>query len=133
MSLNDLNGDAIKLTIAHLVAILFVSLILVISALLGAQYIFRYRNYQLAESKGEPDSPARTPYGSLGSVQQLDDAIPTRAMSTTTLISEVISLVKLRPRSGRVKHSRLQESVYIENAEKNDSGNDGAEKTLRFV
>ena len=64
---------------------------------------------------GEPDSPAHTPRSSLGE-------IATRASSTSTLLSEVVSLVKLRPRGGikKLKHSRLRESIdgeALENGE----------------
>jgi hypothetical protein len=111
-SLPPFDHDGVgKLTLVHVAAILFVSIIVVISALLGAQYIFRYHKYQLAESMGEPDSPINTPRGSAGSL-----LVPSRAQSTTTLISDVISLVKFRPR--RHKHSRLRESVDAELLEK---------------
>lgn len=98
-----------RLKTIHVVAILFTSIIIVISALLGAQYVFRYRKYQLTANAGEPDSPAHTPRASMGSVAigQLDS----RAGSTSTLISEVVSMVKLRPRGQWLRHSRLRESV----------------------
>ena len=85
--------------------------------------MFRYRKYQLAESLGEPDSPAHTPHASLGSLTGGDRgeggaSPPSRAVSTSTLISEVISLVKLRPRNRSGKHSRLRESVDTEALEK---------------
>jgi hypothetical protein len=112
-SLATFDQDTVgKLTLVHVAAILFVSIIVVISALLGAQYIFRYHKYQLAESMGEPDSPINTPRGSVGSL-----LVPSRAQSTTTLISDVISLVKFRPRRHN-KHSRLRESVDAELLEK---------------
>lgn len=123
-----------NLTIAHIIAILFVALIVLISLLLGkctgwsatesflikiaylpplgTQYVFRYRKYQLAAALGEPDSPAQTPRASLGSL-----LVPGRAMSTSTLVSDVISLVKLRPRPTVTKHSRLRESVDPETFE----------------
>ncbi|KAG4070637.1 hypothetical protein HA402_013557 [Bradysia odoriphaga] len=125
----DISPIAMKLTIVHIIAILFASVIIIVSALLGkcnrsnvgrpelhyklfdvgAQYIFRYRKYQLAESIGEMDSPVHTPRASLSSVQL---RAASRAGSTSTLLSEVVSLVKLRPRIGRkMKHSRLRESV----------------------
>lgn len=123
-----------NLTIAHIIAILFVALIVLISVLLGeyyrmlisrlariniqylylpagTQYVFRYRKYQLAAALGEPDSPAQTPRASLGSL-----LVPGRAMSTSTLVSDVISLVKLRPRPV-TRHSRLRESVDPETFE----------------
>lgn len=78
----------------------------------------------MAESAGEPDSPAHTPRASLASINAArilseSERPPSRALSTTTLISEVISLVKLRPRGHKVKHSRLRESVDVESNGKN--------------
>lgn len=98
-----------RLKTIHVVAILFTGIIIVISALLGAQYVFRYRKYQLTASAGEPDSPAHTPRASMGSIAigQLDS----RAASTSTLISEVVSMVKIRPRGQWLRHSRLRESI----------------------
>ena len=110
---------AMKLTIVHIIAILFASFIIVVSALLCAQYVFRYRKYQLAESMGPPDSPAHTPRASLGSLAV--GQLQSRAVSTSTLISEVVSLVRLRPRDRRVKHSRLRESVDGEALETADA------------
>lgn len=65
----------------------------------GIQYIFRYHRYQ--KTSREADSPSHTPTASHPA---------SRAMSTTTLISEVISMVKLRPKPS-LKHTRLRESV----------------------
>lgn len=97
----------------HIIAILFSSLIIIVSAFLLAQYIFRYRKYQLAESAGEPDSPAHTPRTSMGSIPL--GQVPSRAVSTSTLLSEVVSFVKIRPRGRWMKkHSRLRESVDAE-------------------
>lgn len=138
---SKISALTMNLTIAHIIAILFVSLIVLISLLLGenlechnlgnwesnltdhfpapplppppgVQYVFRYRKYQLATAMGEPDSPAQTPRASLGSL-----LVPGRAISTSTLVSDVISLVKLRPRP-IAKHSRLRESVDPETFEK---------------
>lgn len=109
-----INALATNLTIAHVIAILFVGLIVLISLLLGTQYIFRYRKYQLAAALGEPDSPAQTPRASLGSL-----LITGRAMSTSTLVSDVISLVKVKTRLA--KHFRLRESVDGETLEKFNS------------
>lgn len=66
----------------------------------------------MAAALGEPDSPAQTPRASLGSL-----LVPGRALSTSTLVSDVISLVKLRPRPV-TKHARLRESVDPETLEK---------------
>lgn len=92
--------------LVHVIAILFTCVILMVSVMLGAQYLIRYRKYQLTGSRGEPDSPAHTPRASITSL-----TIPSRAVSTSTLLSEVVSLVKLRPKAHRMKHSRLRESV----------------------
>lgn len=101
---------AANLNLIHVIAILFTSIIVVVSAMLGAQYMVRYRKYHLTENRGEPDSPAHTPRASLGSLAI--GQLSSRAVSTSTLLSEVVSLVKLRPRGARrVKHSRLRESV----------------------
>lgn len=103
-------GVTRRITIVHIIAILFSSAIIVVSAMLGAQYLCRYRKYQLAESAGtEDDSPAHTPRASMGSIAV--GQLPSRAVSTSTLISEVVSFVKTRPRGRWMKHSRLRESI----------------------
>ncbi|XP_055696759.1 uncharacterized protein LOC129797908 isoform X1 [Phlebotomus papatasi] len=118
--ISTIESIAMKLTIAHVAAIAFVSVIIVMSLMLGTQYVFRYRKYQLAESKGEPDSPAHTPRTSLGSL--VGHGPPSRAISTSTLLSDVISLVKFRPGSRRVKHSRLRENLDTDTLTKSCSG-----------
>lgn len=119
-----------KLTLAHVAAIVFVCFISLISLLLGKgtlyliafwtkplnlivfpkgiQYIFRYHKYE--KTSREPDSPAHTPTTSHPA---------SRAMSTTTLLSEVISMVKLRPKPS-VRHARLRESVDVDTLENQD-------------
>lgn len=94
----------------------------------GAQYIFRYRKYQLAENLGEPDSPAHTPRASLASIQL--GQLASRAASTSTLLSEVVSLVKFRPRD-RMKHSRLRESIDCETMENYDDTSCFQQKSQR--
>ena len=85
---------------------------------LGAQYIFRYHKYQLAKNKDEPESPMNTPInGSTASITPLDNG-HLRAVSTSTLISEVITLVKLKPRSSSIKHKKLRESVVSQDLDK---------------
>lgn len=82
----------------------------------GAQYILRYRKYHLTISQNDADSsPLHTPRGSIGSLQ-IQPSPPSRALSTTTLLSEVIYLVKLRTKTNNVKHSILRESVDAEAA-----------------
>lgn len=120
-----------NLTVVHITAILFAGVIIVVSAMLGMQYVFRYRKYQLAASQAEPDSPAHTPRASIDGSADFDPAADgdglaagaargdgvQRATSTTTLLSEVQSLIKMRPRlmgGGHNKHQRLRESVDAE-------------------
>lgn len=97
-----------RLTMVHVIAILFSGLIIFMSALLLAQYVCRYHKYQLAGSTSE-DSPAHTPRASMGSLGP--GQLPSRAVSTTTLFSEVVSFIKARPRGRWMKHARLRESV----------------------
>lgn len=62
-------------------------------------------------------SPAHTPHMSIRSLPNTEDASPpSRAISTTTLISEVVYLVKLR-RKTDVKHSILRESTISEKSQ----------------
>uniref|UniRef100_A0A182RGW2 CUB domain-containing protein n=1 Tax=Anopheles funestus TaxID=62324 RepID=A0A182RGW2_ANOFN len=101
-------------TIAHVCAIVFICFIVFISFLLVVQYIFRYRKYELATSRMEAaDSPAHTLFGSNQSIEQGAPIQPrSRAVSTTTLISEIVSYVKLRPRvTTSIRHERFRESV----------------------
>lgn len=120
-----------KLTLLHIIAILFSSIIIVISSLLGVQYIFRYRKYQLAENIGEPDSPAYTPRPSIDSMAA--NQLQSRTISTSTLFSEVISLVKLRPHTNStLKHLRLRESVDGEALE-NGENISCTQKSQRYI
>ncbi|XP_035898122.1 uncharacterized protein LOC118505849 isoform X2 [Anopheles stephensi] len=101
-------------TIAHVCAILFICFIVFVSFLLVVQYIFRYRKYELATSRMEAaDSPAHTLFGSNQSIEQgAPIQARSRAVSTTTLISEIVSYVKLRPRvTTSIRHERFRESV----------------------
>ncbi|KAH8303561.1 hypothetical protein KR018_003270 [Drosophila ironensis] len=101
----------LRFTLVHLSAMIFASIIIIISALLGAQYVVRYRKYHLAVARRQDEgSRLHTPRASLSSLQ----GPPSRAMSTTTLLSEVIYLVKMRPKH-QLRHSILRESVDAEN------------------
>ena len=80
-----LSADSPALSMVHLLAAVFVAVVLLVSALLAAQSLFRYQKYQLAMSR---DSE-------LGS-----------APSRSTLLSEVISIKRLRPGCATV-HTRL--------------------------
>ncbi|XP_053681200.1 uncharacterized protein LOC128732063 [Anopheles nili] len=101
-------------TIAHICALVFICVIVLVSFLLVVQYIFRYRKYELATSRMEAaDSPAHTLFGSNQSLGPSAPIQPrSRAVSTTTLISEIVSYVKLRPRATTsIRHERFRESV----------------------
>ncbi|KAF2884467.1 hypothetical protein ILUMI_21705, partial [Ignelater luminosus] len=102
---------ALKLTAVHIATIFFLSGLLVATALLGAQYLCRYRKYHVAQAEDQ-DSLA-DPKASFGSLP-----IGTRASSSTTLLSEVISLTRFRPMKSRQnKHNRLRESMDCEQNE----------------
>ncbi|XP_015837696.1 uncharacterized protein gogo isoform X3 [Tribolium castaneum] len=99
----------LKMTAVHIAAIFFLSGLLIATALLGAQYLFRYRKYHIAQAEDQ-DSLA-DPTASCASI-----SLRTRASSSATLLSEVISLTRLRPHT-RNKHSRLRESMDCEQEE----------------
>ncbi|EDW18730.2 uncharacterized protein LOC6582553 [Drosophila mojavensis] len=100
-----------RFTLVHLSAMVFATIIIIISALLGAQYVVRYRKYHLAVARRQDEgSHLHTPRASLSSLHDP----PSRAISTTTLLSEVIYLVKLRPKH-QLRHSILRESADVEN------------------
>ncbi|XP_069681082.1 uncharacterized protein gogo [Periplaneta americana] len=83
-----LAAEGPALPLAHALAAVFVGVVLLVSALLAAQSLFRYRKYQLAVSR---DSD-------LGS-----------APSRSTLLSEVISLRRLRSGGRATVHTRLRD------------------------
>lgn len=110
-----------QFSFTHLMVFLLCGLLIVLSVFLGAQYIFRYHRYQLAKSKEEAESPLNTPMGSSVSISRGGD--PTcgnlRATSTSTLMSEVVTLVKLKPKaSSSIRHQKLRESVISQDYEK---------------
>ncbi|XP_020713274.1 uncharacterized protein LOC101454037 isoform X2 [Ceratitis capitata] len=109
-----------QFTLVHLSAVVFASIIILISALLGAQYVIRYRKYHLAVARRRDEgSRLHTPRASMSSLQ----GPPSRAISTTTLLSEVIYLVKMRPKH-QLRHSILRESVDAENLARETEFND---------
>ncbi|KAF5289454.1 hypothetical protein FQR65_LT11827 [Abscondita terminalis] len=93
----------LKLTAVHIAAIFFLSGLCIATALLGAQYLCRYRKYHVAHADDQ-DSLADP------SVSCVSLPVGTRASSSVTLLSEVISLTRLKPKS-RLKHNRLRESA----------------------
>ncbi|KAK9704575.1 Ion channel [Popillia japonica] len=102
--------SAIKLTAVHIAAIFFLSGLIIATMLLGAQYLFRYRKYQIAKADDQDSLADNTSCAT--------QPITIRASSNSTLLSEVISLTRLRPhiRGVKNKHSRLRESQDCENA-----------------
>ncbi|XP_039230418.1 uncharacterized protein LOC6539731 [Drosophila yakuba] len=110
-SVSHKSMSRLRFTLVHLSAMIFASIIIIISSLLGAQYVVRYRKYHLAVARRQDEgSRLHTPRASLSSLQ----GPPSRAMSTTTLLSEVIYMVKMRPKH-HLRHSILRESVDAEN------------------
>ncbi|XP_043461860.1 uncharacterized protein LOC122498264 isoform X2 [Leptopilina heterotoma] len=90
------------LTPAHLVAASLLLLTFLASVFLALQYALKYRKYHVAED-----------LDSLADNSSCSDAVPdsrrVRTMSSSTLISEVVSLVRL-PIRGTSKHTRLEET-----------------------
>ncbi|XP_017775966.1 PREDICTED: uncharacterized protein LOC108562210 isoform X2 [Nicrophorus vespilloides] len=102
---------SLKLTSVHIAAIFFLSGLIIATALLGAQYMLRYRKYQIAQADDQ-DSLA-DPTASCASLP-----LTMRASSNATLLSEVISLTRLRPHiRSRNKHTLLRESMDCEETE----------------
>ncbi|CAG9769137.1 unnamed protein product [Ceutorhynchus assimilis] len=94
----------LKLTAVHIAAIFFLSGLIIATALLGLQYLFRYRKYQVAQFEDQDSLAASS------------TSIPmaARTQSNSTLLSEVISLTRMRPLNIKVrknKHRRLRESM----------------------
>lgn len=108
----------VELNLTHFFVFLFCGIIILISVFLGAQYIFRYHRYQLAKSKEEVESPLNTPRGSTVSISHNPSNGNMRATSTSTLMSEVVTLVKLKPKKSSIKHMKLRESVVSQDFEK---------------
>ncbi|XP_031778094.1 uncharacterized protein LOC103315518 isoform X2 [Nasonia vitripennis] len=95
---------ALWLTPAHLVAASLLCLMFLASVFLALQYACKYRKYQLAEDLDSlTDNSACS-----GSTQAI--ARRARALSSSTLISEVVSLVRLPGRRGSPRHARLEET-----------------------
>jgi hypothetical protein len=110
------NKTIVQLNLTHFFVFLFCGIIILISVFLGAQYLFRYHRYQLAKSKEEAESPLNTPHGSTASISRNPTSL--RATSTSTLMSEVVTLVKLKPKTSSIKHKKLRESVVSQDFEK---------------
>jgi len=117
----------VQLNLTHFFVFAFIGVIIIISVFLAAQYVFRYHRYQLAKSKEEQDSPLNTPHGSTVSITRLPGGggSDLRAVSTSTLLSEVVTLVKLKPKSSSaaatktsIKHQKLRESVISQDDDK---------------
>lgn len=115
----------LELNLIHFFVFIFCGIIILISVFLGAQYCFRYHRYHLAKNKEEIESPLNTPRGSTSSIAPSSNPANSdlRAVSTSTLLSEVVTLVKIKPRSTTIKHTKLRESVVSQDFEK-DQMND---------
>lgn len=105
-----------RFNLTHLFVFLFCLIVLLISVFLIAQYIFGRHQYHLAKSKEEVDSPLHTPHGSTISITRNPHhgaAAHLKAVSTSTLMSEVVTLVKLKPSkmTSAIRHQKLRESV----------------------
>ncbi|XP_023317797.1 uncharacterized protein LOC106656491 [Trichogramma pretiosum] len=121
---------AIWLTPAHLAAASLLCLMFLVSVFLALQYAFKYRKYQVAEDLDSlTDNSACS-----GSMQGLTRRA--RAVSSSTLISEVVSLVRLPRRGGNnsPRHARLDESSTVadieEGYESTETQPDGDEESL---
>lgn len=110
---------ALWLTPAHLVAASLLCLMFLVSVFLALQYVFKYRKYQLAEDLDSlTDNSACS-----GSMQGI--ARRARAMSSSTLISEVVSLVRMPVRraayaayaASSPRHARLDETSVADRIE----------------
>ncbi|XP_066150361.1 uncharacterized protein gogo isoform X2 [Euwallacea fornicatus] len=95
----------LKLTAVHIAALFFLSGLIIATILLGVQYAFRYRKYQVAQLEDQD---------SLAASSTNLPMMSARAQSNATLLSEVISLTRMRPlniKGRQNKHTRLRESV----------------------
>jgi hypothetical protein len=119
-----------RFNITHLFVFLFCLFVIMISVFLIAQYIFGRHRYSLAKSKEEMDSPLHTPHGSTISITRNPHhaAVNLKAVSTSTLMSEVVTLVKLKPSkmTSAIRHQKLRESVVSrdEDSDEKDRLND---------
>ncbi|XP_046669657.1 uncharacterized protein LOC124360258 [Homalodisca vitripennis] len=102
-----------RLALVHIAVILLLIIVLLTSTCLGAQYMARYRKYQLAAANEDMESLAISLGESVGSL------VParSRATSSTTLLSEVISLRRFRPH----RHMRLADHDAEEDEHEFDS------------
>ncbi|ENN79623.1 hypothetical protein YQE_03935, partial [Dendroctonus ponderosae] len=94
----------LKLTSVHIAAIFFLSGLIIATTILGIQYVFRYRKYQVAQLEDQDSLSASS----------TNLQMSARTQSNATLLSEVISLTRMRPlnmKSRQNKHTRLRESV----------------------
>ncbi|CAH1101027.1 unnamed protein product [Psylliodes chrysocephalus] len=112
----------LKLSAVHIAAIFFLVGLLLATIVLGLQYVFRYRKYQIAEGD---DHDSVSNYSGVGV------PLATRATSNATLLSEVISFTKFRPHlKSRNKHVRLRESVDCDTLKANEGATLAKEESL---
>ncbi|XP_048526054.1 uncharacterized protein LOC109534664 isoform X2 [Dendroctonus ponderosae] len=120
----------LKLTSVHIAAIFFLSGLIIATTILGIQYVFRYRKYQVAQLEDQDSLSASS----------TNLQMSARTQSNATLLSEVISLTRMRPlnmKSRQNKHTRLRESVDCDRdideevaLAKDDRSATGSSKTL---
>ncbi|KAH0998879.1 hypothetical protein HUJ04_008143, partial [Dendroctonus ponderosae] len=120
----------LKLTSVHIAAIFFLSGLIIATTILGIQYVFRYRKYQVAQLEDQDSLSASS----------TNLQMSARTQSNATLLSEVISLTRMRPlnmKSRQNKHTRLRESVDCDRdideevaLAKDDRSPTGSSKTL---
>lgn len=115
----------LKLTAVHIAAIFFLSGLILATILLGLQYAFRYRKYHVTHLEDQDSLAGKTRNNCISitnfvltniyfSASNASIPLPKRAQSSSTLLSEVISLTRIRPlamSSRQHKHSRLRESM----------------------
>ncbi|ERL95330.1 hypothetical protein D910_12596, partial [Dendroctonus ponderosae] len=128
----------LKLTSVHIAAIFFLSGLIIATTILGIQYVFRYRKYQVAQLEDQDSLSDRSSIVFVASSTNLQ--MSARTQSNATLLSEVISLTRMRPlnmKSRQNKHTRLRESVDCDRdideevaLAKDDRSATGSSKTL---
>ncbi|XP_037940096.1 uncharacterized protein LOC119672981 [Teleopsis dalmanni] len=96
-----------NLTVVHLSAFVFAGIIIILSAILAAHYLVKYHKYNIAiKQHREDDSQLHSLYSSTNYLPY-----PViRAISATTLLSEVVSFVKIRPKN-KPRRLILQENL----------------------
>ncbi|XP_075228133.1 thrombospondin-1 like protein golden goal [Lycorma delicatula] len=106
-----------RFALVHVAVLIILSVVFLVSACMGAQYIHRYRKYQLAAATEDLETITDFSSGSRGSLAPLKS----RAASSSTLLSEVISLRRFHRGHNSHKHSRLNEEDHDNDDDYQDS------------